>query len=93
MFKVIKRTYTNYIKDQLKKECPLALNFIMQIKCFFDLYRDYTTYSILKICNWHLHVKYKYSKTSDYSYEEYLNLLENNNNTLLLGECKCLRNN
>ena len=87
---VINCKYSDEVKSlvlkQLNEEIPLALNFVMSIVSYDDLYNTLTNkeYNISNISEWHNH---------NYTLSVYKNLLHNEKNIHLFPQCKCLLTN
>jgi hypothetical protein len=87
---VISCKYSDEVKTlvmkQLNDEMPLALNFVMSIVNYDDLYNTLTNkkYIISNISEWHNH---------NYKLSVYKNLLHNEKNIYLFPQCKCLLTN
>ena len=87
---VISCKYSDEVKTlvmkQLNDEIPLALNFVMSIVNYDDLYNTLTNkeYIISNISEWHNH---------NYTLSVYKNLLHNEKNIHLFPQCKCLLTN
>ncbi len=95
---IIKKDYddpvTNLVKEQLKKESAIAMNFKCKLTKHEDIYSVARFYTIIDISTWHKHCD---SKGSQYDFEfiDYVRLFNSDIETNLnfKSDCKCLLSN
>ncbi len=97
IIQLIKRDYqdpiANLVKEQLKKECALAMNFTCKITKHSDMYDTTKFYQIIAITGWHKHCDSGGYQNADFEFVDYVIKLFNGDyetNLNFKSECKCL---
>ncbi len=97
IIQLIKKDYndpiSNLVKEQLKKECALAMNFTCKITKHSDMYDTSRFYEIIAITNWHKHCDQYGYQNGDFEFVDYAVKLFNGDyesNFNLTPKCKCL---